>query len=137
MQTGSAFPPELHAARADPCDDAQALGLRVEDLMPDEAAYEFRDFNVPHVQINQPVALMAERLFEKMFNLGEQRGAVKTVQKRNQILILNSAAGNFFADLPEGNSPLSQEHSLVIANVFVQKIHATTSGLRRWLLNFP
>ena len=91
----------MHAASTYPRHDAQAFGLSVKGWMFEKAANEFRDMNVSHVEINQSVAWMAERLFEKMFILSEQRCAVKTVQKGNQILVFNSAARDFFANLPE------------------------------------
>ena len=95
--------------------------------MLQESADVFRRFDRLHVQMHQPVAIVTEGLFEKIFVLCEQRRAVEAVQERNQVLIFDAGAGNFFADLPEGNSPLAQESALIVTNVLIEKIHASSA----------
>lgn len=127
------FPPELHAAGANSRHDSQAFGLRVKGRVFQEPADEFCGFNVDNVEMNQTVGIVAEPLFEKILVPREQRGAVQAMQQRNHVFIFKSAAGNFFADLPEGDSPLSQESALIVTNVFIEKIHAASAGTRRCL----
>jgi len=41
------------------------------------------------------------------------------MQQREQMVIVNTGAGNFFSDLPKRNSPLAQQHPLIVAHVFI------------------
>ena len=50
---------------------------------------------------------MAQGLFEKIFVLCKERHSAEPVQKGNQIFVLDSCPGDFFANLPEGDAPLS------------------------------
>ena len=61
-----------------------------------------RDFDVAHVKPNDAVGRMAERAFEEVSVLREERGALQMMQQRNQVGVLNTGARKFLADLPEG-----------------------------------
>ncbi len=58
------------------------------------------------------------------------------LQKWNDVIVFDSAPGDLFANLPKWDSPLPQECPLVVANVFIQQIHAARRLTWR-CLNFP
>src|SRR2546426_7266100 len=63
--------------------------------------------------------------------LREQRRALELVQQRKHIVVMNAGAGDFFPDLPKGNSPPFQKHPLIVADVLVQQIHAANWPFNR------
>ena len=127
------FSPEPHACDVDSGHNPHSSGLGIKCRMLQKASDVEGDLGVFHIQVNQPVGVMAKASLEKVLILREERCAMKPVQERNQVFVFNSAVRNLPPNLPERNSPRSQECALIVANVFVEQIHAASRLARRHL----
>src|SRR5438270_11474227 len=82
------------------------------------------DLAIIHREHNQAITTMTELAFEPTTVLREQGRAFEVMQQRQQVVVLNPSGGDFFSNLSKGNSPPPQKHPLIVADVFVEQIHA-------------
>ena len=75
----------------DACHNPKACRVGAKDRMIQKTANEFGHFFVTHIDVNQPITVVAKALFEEVLILGEERCPVKPVQKGNYVLVFDSA----------------------------------------------
>lgn len=111
-------------------DFSHSLCLDTEGRMPQAMSNISGHFLLFHVQPDQTIGAVTKFAFEEVLVLREKCWAFQPVKQWQNVLILNARMGNFLADLSEWDSPLPQKRPLIVADVFVQEVHAA-----RWPFN--
>src|SRR5467141_3493463 len=71
---------------------------------------------------------MAQVAFIEALIKREKRDATAVQQKGDDLFILHPASAHFVPDLPDGDTPPSQELPLTLRKVFIQNDHAAGSS---------
>src|SRR5262245_45517960 len=99
---------------------ANALGAGVNLPMTEQAQDVFGCFDVTDVEPDQTVSKVRVMPGEEPLVMSEKGRTLKCVEQWNDIGILNTGRSDLTSDLPERDSPASEQCALVLAHLLVQ-----------------
>jgi hypothetical protein len=119
--------PEVESVVMHTRHDAHSFGFVIEAGVPQKTPHVKSGIIRAHIQPHQSIAAVTKQGIEEILVLREKRHSLLPVQQWNDLGVFDAGVGKFTPDLPEGDAPASQQQSLIIREILVQKIQATDS----------